>query len=148
HTYRELAARAARVAGGLQTHSRIASGDRVAIAAKNCVEYLEMLFGIWHAGGAAVPINARLHGAEIGYILEQSGARVCFTSPEIDAAIAPHAPSGLERMITIAGPEYAALLAADAIPVAPRSPDDLAWLFYTSGTTGRPKGAMLTHRVL
>jgi len=63
HTYRELATRAARVAGGLQTRCGIAPGDRVAIVAKNCVEYLEPLFGIWHAGAAAVPINARLHDA-------------------------------------------------------------------------------------
>jgi long-chain acyl-CoA synthetase len=95
-----------------------------------------------------VPANAKLHGAELGYILEHSQARACFASSEIAAAIAPHAPPTLERLITIGGPEYAALFAADAAPVTPRNGDDLAWLFYTSGTTGRPKGAMLTHRVL
>src|SRR5262245_8044878 len=95
-TYGELAASAARLAGALQ-RCGVAPGDRVAIVARNCIEYLEILYGIWHAGAAAVPVNARLHGAELGFILEHSGARVCFASPGLDAAIAPHAPAGLER---------------------------------------------------
>ena len=147
-SYGELAARAARLAGALRERLGLAPGDRVAIAAKNSPHYLELLYGIWHAGLAAVPANAKLHGAELGYILEHSGARVCFASPGIDGEIAPHAPKSLERLITIGSADYEALFAADPIAVVPRAPDDLAWLFYTSGTTGRPKGAMLTHRTL
>ncbi len=64
----------------------------------------------------------------------------------LDATIAPYAPRSLERLIVIGGGEYEALFAVDPIAVVPRGADDLAWLFYTSGTTGRPKGAMLTHR--
>src|SRR5262249_2348891 len=120
----------------------------VAIVARNCVEYLELLYGIWHAGAAAVPVNAKLHAAEIAFILEHSGARVCFASPGLDSEIAPHAPKSLERLIAIGGADYAKLFAADVVAVAPREDHDLAWLFYTSGTTGRPKGAMLTHGVL
>jgi long-chain acyl-CoA synthetase len=146
-TYRALAERAARLAGALRGFG-LDPGDRVAIAAKNSVEYLEVLYGVWHAGLAAVPANAKLHGAELGFILEHSGARVCFASDGIDAAIAPHAPPSLERMITIGSRDYARLFDADAIAPEPRDGDDLAWLFYTSGTTGRPKGAMLTHRNL
>jgi long-chain acyl-CoA synthetase len=144
-TYGELAARAARLAGTLRGRLKLSPGDRVAIAAKNSPDYLALLYGIWHAGLAAVPANAKLHGAELGYILEQSRARVCFASPGIDSEIAPHAPQSLERLIAIGGAEYQALFVADPIAVAPRAGDDLAWLFYTSGTTGRPKGAMLTH---
>jgi long-chain acyl-CoA synthetase len=144
-TYGELAARTARLAGALRSRLKLAPGDRVAIAAKNSPDYLALLYGIWHAGLAAVPANAKLHGAELGYILEQSRARVCFASPGIDSEIAPHAPQSLERLIAIGGAEYQALFVADPIAVAPRAGDDLAWLFYTSGTTGRPKGAMLTH---
>lgn len=147
-SYGELAVRAARLAGALRERLRLSPGDRVAIAAKNTPDYLALLYGIWHAGLAAVPANAKLHGAELGYILEQSGARVCFASPGIDADIVPHVPSTLERLIAIGSAEYEALFTADAIAVAPRAADDLAWLFYTSGTTGRPKGAMLTHRNL
>ncbi len=147
-TYGELAERAARLAGALRERFMLAPGDRVAIAAKNTPDYLALLYGIWHAGLAAVPANAKLHGAELGFILEQSGARVCFASSGIDSAIAPHAPRSLERMITIGSADYVSLFTADPIAVTPRAGDDLAWLFYTSGTTGRPKGAMLTHNVL
>ena len=147
-TYGQLAMRAARLAGALRARFKLKPGERVAIAAKNAPDYLALLYGIWHAGLAAVPANAKLHGAELGYILEQSGARVCFASKGIDTDIAPHAPKTLEHLITIGGADYEALFTADAIDVVPRDGNDLAWLFYTSGTTGRPKGAMLTHRNL
>ena len=147
-SYGELAASAARLAGALRDQFRLLPGDRVAIAAKNSTDTLALMYGIWHAGLAAVPANAKLHGAELGYILEHSGARVCFASAGIDSEIAAHAPSTLERLITIGSTEYQALFTADPIDVVPRSGNDLAWLFYTSGTTGRPKGAMLTHRNL
>ncbi len=146
-TYGEVAGRVARLAGALQRFG-LAPGDRVAIVAKNSPDYVEAIYAIWHAGLSAVPANAKLHGAELGYILEQSGARVCFVSAGLDAEIAAHAPPNVERMIVIGGSEYEKLFAADPIAVMPRGGDDLAWLFYTSGTTGRPKGAMLTHKVL
>ena len=147
-TYAQLATRAARLAGALRDKLGLKPGDRVAIAAKNMPAYLELLYGIWHAGLAAVPANAKLHGSEIGYILEHSGARACFASKGLDGEIAPHAPATLEHLITIGGADYEALFSADAVACLPRNGDDLAWLFYTSGTTGRPKGAMLTHRNL
>ena len=96
-----------------------------------------------------VPANAKLHGAELGYILEHSGARVCFASDGLDGddraarAEKSRAADRHRRRATTRR-----LFAADPIAVVPRAADDLAWLFYTSGTTGRPKGAMLTHRVL
>jgi long-chain acyl-CoA synthetase len=147
-TYGELAASAARLAGALGERLKLAPGERVAIAAKNTPDYIALLYGIWHAGLVAVPANAKLHGAELAYILEQSGARVCFASPGIDTEIAAHAPKSLERLITVGSADYVSLFTADPIAVAARAPNDLAWLFYTSGTTGRPKGAMLTHNVL
>jgi len=146
--YGETAARVARLAGSLQAILKLSPGERIAIAAKNCPEYLEVLYATWHAGLAAVPANAKLHGAELGEIIAQSGARVCFASEDVAGAIASHAPECMQRLIVIGGAEYDALLASDPVPVIPRGGSDLAWLFFTSGTTGRPKGAMLTHRVL
>jgi long-chain acyl-CoA synthetase len=146
--YGEVAERAARFAGSLRNRFDLRPGERVAIAAANTPDHVEVMFGIWHAGLAAVPANAKLHGRELGYILEHSGARICFTSNQLAVEIAPHAPATLERLITIGSREYEALFTADPVGAWPCTGDDLAWLFYTSGTTGRPKGAILTHRVL
>ena len=74
-TYGAFAGRAARLAGALRGRCGLAPGDRVVIAAKNSPDYLEVLYGVWHAGLVAVPANAKLHGAELGYIIAQSGAR-------------------------------------------------------------------------
>ena len=147
-SYGDLAGRAARLAGALRQRFGLNFGDRVAIVAKNSPEYLELFFGVWHAGLAAVPANAKLHALELAYILEHSGARACFASAGLDELVAPHAPPSLERLVRIGSAEYEALFEADPIEVVSRAPDDLAWLFYTSGTTGRPKGAMLSHRNL
>jgi long-chain acyl-CoA synthetase len=146
-SYGVLAERAARLAGALQRMG-LKPGDRVAIIAKNCTEYLETIYGVWHAGLAAVPANAKLHGRELAYIVEHSRARVCFVTPGLDTELGAHAPASLERLIVIGSAEYVGLFTAEPMPVAARDGDDLAWLFYTSGTTGKPKGAMLTHRVL
>jgi long-chain acyl-CoA synthetase len=146
-SYGALAERAARLSAALHQMG-LKPGDRVAIIAKNCVEYLETIYAVWHGGFAAVPANAKLHGRELAYIVEHSGARVCFATTRLDEELAPHAPSSLERMIVMGSAEYEALFAADPMPVADCDGNDLAWLFYTSGTTGKPKGAMLTHRVL
>jgi len=146
-TYAQLAERAARLAGAL-TRLGLKPGDRVAIASKNCPEYVEVMFGIWYGGFAAVPANAKLHGRELAYIVEHSGARVCLASEGLDTEIAAAAPKSLERLIVIGSAEYEKLFAADVGAPVSRTGDDLAWLFYTSGTTGRPKGAMLTHRSL
>jgi long-chain acyl-CoA synthetase len=138
---------AARVAAGLIALG-LEPGERVGIAAKNCVEYLHLLYGIWWAGCVAVPVNAKLHGAEIGWILENSGTRVLFADQACGDAVSERMPDTLEKIIQIGSPDYIALTTADPAPLNRMAPDDLAWLFYTSGTTGRPKGAMLTHRNL
>ena len=147
-SYGEFAKNVARLAGGLRERLRLSPGDRVAIVAKNSTDYLDVLYAIWHAGLVAVPANAKLHGAELAYILEHAEAKICFVSADLEGTIAAHAPTSLARLITVGSAEYKSLFAADAAAVSLRESDDLAWLFYTSGTTGRPKGAMLTHRVL
>ena len=143
--YNTLAERAAKLAGGL-SNLNLAPGDRVAICSKNRPQYVEAMQGIWWGGFSAVPANAKLHGAELGYILENSAAKVCLVGPELEDAVRQHAPNSLQHLIVFGSPDYDKLFTADPLAVVETEPDDLAWLFYTSGTTGRPKGAMLSHR--
>ena len=142
--YEELALRVARLACGLGLRFALNPGDRVALAMRNSPAFAETLLACWHAGLIAVPINAKLHPREFAYILENSGAGLCVASAELVSGIAAAAPRSL--VIDADGRDYAALFAADAMAPAEVRPDDPAWLFYTSGTTGRPKGATLTHR--
>ncbi|EDP64916.1 AMP-binding enzyme [alpha proteobacterium BAL199] len=149
HDYRGFAERVARIASGFHALG-LAHGDRVALVMKNGPEYFEVMYGAWHAGLAAVPINAKLHPKEHAYIIDHSGARVCVASPELGDALESvqgDMPS-LGRTILTGTDDYDALMAHDPMPVAATDAGELAWLFYTSGTTGRPKGAMLTHRNL
>ena len=149
-TYAEHAGTSAGLAGALLSELGLAAGDRVAIAMKNAPEYSEIMFGAWHAGLAAVPMNARLHPREFAYILEDSGARVCFISEDLADGIAEAARDvpTLEHIVIAGSERYRELAAARPVEIADVDADALAWLFYTSGTTGRPKGAMLSHRNL
>lgn len=149
-TWREWADRSAAVAAGLQNQLGRAPGDRVAIIMHNRPEYLEALFAIWHAGLVAVPVNARLHREEIAYVLGHSGTTVAVTDPEHASdleALRGTVPS-LDTVVVAPGAGWDQLIAATPGPRANTRPEDPAWLFYTSGTTGRPKGAILTHRNL
>lgn len=146
--YGQLADRAARIANALQKTFGLEPGDRVGLAMKNCPEFLEILYGCWHAGLVAVPINAKLHKSEFAYILENSEARLCFATGDLSETIASLQGGALERVIEVGDGEYDRMLEADPVPCATRTPQDPAWLFYTSGTTGRPKGAVLSHRNL
>lgn len=145
-TYGEFHHRATCLAGWLLAQG-VAPGDRVALFMKNCPDYLIMLYAIWYAGAAAVPINAKLHGREAAFIVENAEAQLAFTSPGLTESLEQ---AGTEaRLIDISSETYAGASEHDPVPrPAIRAPDDLAWLFYTSGTTGKPKGVMITHRML
>jgi acyl-CoA synthetase (AMP-forming)/AMP-acid ligase II len=148
--YGELAERVARAAGGFRGYGLL-PGDRVLLSLENCGEFFELLFGCWAAGLCAVPTNARLHPREVEYIAGNSGARLLVATPALAESLAPLETSvaSLERVIATRSPGYDALLAAgEPLHPEPGGPTDRAWLFYTSGTTGRPKGAVLTHRNL
>src|SRR5579862_4907844 len=149
-TYRELAERVARLAGGLRALG-LEPGDRVLLSLENCGEFVELLFGCWAAGLCAVPANARLHPREVEYIAENSGARLLVATPALAEVLAPLETSvpSLEQVIATRSRAYDALLAAgEPLRPEPAMPTDRAWLFYTAGTTGQPKGAVLTHRNL
>jgi acyl-CoA synthetase (AMP-forming)/AMP-acid ligase II len=150
-SYSELAQRAASLATGLTENIGLGKGDHVAVIMKNCPQYLEILFGLWYAGLTAVPINAKLHPKEFAYILEHSGSKACFVTPDLAEDVAPLATDldNLQAMISTGEKDYQNLFKTDAQrSLIDLSPNDVAWLFYTSGTTGRPKGAMLTHHVI
>ncbi len=143
--YRELGARVARLAGHLRDGLGLEAGARVGIFMRNHACYLEAMYAAWWAGLAVVPINAKLHAREVEFILEHAGVAALFTTDDLTDSLAP--PPGCHLLLPDT-PDYAKALACESIAPAPRAPSDLAWLFYTSGTTGRPKGVMLSHRNL
>ncbi len=149
HSFAELRSRALRIAAALREHGR--PGDRVAIVAENRPEYVELFFGIWAAGMAATPINAKLHAKEVVQILEDAQATVVFVSPKLAAGLEralEGSPAAGCLRVTIGGDGYAGLLGEEMTGPVDATPEALAWLFFTSGTTGRSKGAMLSHRNL
>src|SRR5829696_5787794 len=149
-TWGAFAARTAGAAAGLRDDLGRSPGDRVAILMRNRPEYLEALFAIWHAGLVAVPVNARLHRDEIAYVVEHSGSGVVITDAEHaeDVESLVGRVASLEAAVVAPGGRWDRLTASSPAPLLVRRPEDAAWLFYTSGTTGRPKGATLTNRNL
>ncbi len=147
--YAELRQRALGLAAGLRAQSL--AGQRVVVFSENCPQYVEMLFGIWTAEAAAVPVNYKLHPREAVQIVEDAGARLVIASPNLAAALAACLTDSARPappVVVIGSDAYDALFVEPA-PVPTGTPADaLAWLFYTSGTTGRSKGAMLSHRNL
>jgi acyl-CoA synthetase (AMP-forming)/AMP-acid ligase II len=118
-TYAELWDRAARVAGGLRAGG-VKRGDRVAIRLPNGLDWVLAFFGAQLAGAVAVPVNTRFTDNEVAYVVKDSGSVFTFTPG-------------------------AAMPDGDPLVVEDLQPDDLAAIFYTSGTTGVPKGAMTSH---
>ena len=145
--YGEVARRVAALAGTMR-RSGLLPGERVGIVAANCAAYIETMFACWHAGLCAVPVNAKLHADELAYILFHCAARWIFVDASWHAALSSRADelTALERAIELDSAEYRKLF--DGAPLVDSSPvadSDPAWLFYTSGTTGRPKGVVLSH---
>jgi fatty-acyl-CoA synthase len=143
-SWAELRERARRLAVALQ-EAGIRAGDRVAYLALNTTELLEAHFGVPWSGAVLVAINTRLLSDEVEYILEHSGARIVVVDPSL-AHLVEGAP--VERVVQI-GQEYERLLAgaSDGKPENRlETEDDTISINYTSGTTGRPKGVMYTHR--
>jgi fatty-acyl-CoA synthase len=151
-TYRVLAARAAAAARWLAA-SRIGLGDRVALLAKNRVEHVDLLFACAQSGSTLVPLNWRLARDELAYILSHSEPRLVLVEPGL-AGLLPAAWAAGAIVLT-GDPPWLADAGGGEAPVAPapapapaavRDPDRPLLLLYTSGTTGRPKGAMITAR--
>jgi len=140
--YADFAARAAAWAQVMGGHG-IGPGDRVALCMANHPDYLIALFAVWWAGAVAVPVNAKLHPKEAGWIVAHSASKLILADAEHASALHDAGtPAQILRREDLA----AVLPPTGATPrPAPRGQEDLAWIFYTSGTTGMPKGAMLSH---
>lgn len=145
--YSVFSQRAASIAEGLRSLYSIKPGDRVGLFLPNHIDYLPLLFGIWWAGAVAVPINAKLHPQEAAWILSDAGATVVFIGSTLNDF-----PEGLRdedlpfTQIAVESSSFTDIIESVALEEPEvRADNDLAWLFYTSGTTGRPKGTMLSH---
>ncbi|MFG1374104.1 acyl-CoA synthetase [Xanthobacter oligotrophicus] len=152
-TWGEMEARVDAMAVEL-AHRGVGKGDRILVQSKNCLEMFESMFAAFRIGAVWVPTNFRQTPGEVAYLASASGARlmICHADfPEHVPAVLAEAPS-VEVVIAIGGadfgPDYADLVAArlgEKAKVADVEHDDPCWFFFTSGTTGRPKAAVLTH---
>jgi len=155
-TYAQFNTRTNKLANAF-TKLGIRKGDNVAVVTYNCPETLESLFACFKAGIGSCPINFRLHPKEFGFIIDHCEAKAVIISEEFNESIVEvrDMMPNVNYIITTNGAsgellDYEKLLAkeTDEFVDVDVEPDHLAWLFYTSGTTGQPKGAMLTHRNL
>ena len=140
--YAELANMVQSCAAWLQDNG-VAPGDHIGIFMKNTPEYLAVFYGIWAAGAVAVPINGKLHPKEADWILENSEAKLVFCCDGLGAVL-----SEIECCVSVFVPALGDFKDGCYFQIVDRHSDDLAWLFYTSGTTGRPKGVMITHGMI
>ncbi|MGV4926197.1 o-succinylbenzoate--CoA ligase [Streptomyces sp. BHT-5-2] len=145
-TYAELYARTTRLAHALRARG-IRRGDRIAYLGPNHPSFLETLFAAGTLGAAFVPLNTRLAGPETAHQLADSGAKVLVFAPSHAGLVAGLPGTAGVRTYLEVGADYEeAVAGASAEPFdEPVAADDICIIMYTSGTTGRPKGAMLTH---
>jgi fatty-acyl-CoA synthase len=156
HTYAELNSRANRAANLLSQRFNVQKGDRVSILAMNSLPYVDLLFGLAKIGAIFAPLNYRLAARELTYIIGDLGPKVILCGPDYSAVLDElHAEIEVDQLISLEGANIADALAYDALleqapdtePVRPPiEADDAYCILYTSGTTGRPKGAVLPHR--
>jgi long-chain acyl-CoA synthetase len=144
-TYADLDDRTARVAGWLRQRG-VVPGDRVGIMLPNVLAFPVLYYGVLRAGGAVVPMNPLLKSREVRHYIEDSGARLLFAW-HTAAAQASAGAAGADTVTVTVTPESLGEISAwpSAPEIAGRRDDDTAVILYTSGTTGTPKGAQLTH---
>ncbi|MET7656516.1 beta-ketoacyl synthase N-terminal-like domain-containing protein, partial [Streptomyces sp. NPDC005486] len=154
-SHRELEARTRRIAGHLAA-LRLQPGDRAAILHGNSVEFVESYLAITRAAAVGVPLSPRLAESELAHLLDDSGARVLITEPSHLARVTRLAKDRPQLRIVVTGDAPAPAGTVSFEELATTEPaegarddlglDDVAWMLYTSGTTGRPKGVLSTQR--
>lgn len=137
HTYSSLRQAVCDRAADLARRFHIERGDRVAIFAKNCPEYFDVLHACWWIGAVVVPVNCKLHKNEAQWIAVDSSAKLVYTDT---GSVFPQDGGFREARLT-----ERPVSSVDPSGPIPLEDGALAWLFYTSGTTGKPKGVMLSH---
>ncbi len=143
HTSGQLHARSKRVATGLRRLG-VGPGDRVVVFMANCPEVGIVYSAIWRAGAVVTPVIFLISVPELRHILVDSGAVAVITSPELVGSVI-EALEGRPVPVVVVGEDFAELENSEPSSIVDRSPDDLAALLYTGGTTGRSKGVCLTH---
>ena len=140
---RRVMALAARLAG------TGAAGDRIAVLAWNCPEFVELIYALAASGRILVPLNARLAPAELLYQLKAAGVSTLFGDPELLQPLRIHPDFKRDTTVISLGKEFEHwLTSSPGAELPPTNADDPVWILYTSGSTGRPKGAVLSHRSL
>jgi len=139
-TWRQLDGRTSDLAAGLAGKG-ITKGDRIGLLLTNCMEWIELTMAAWKLGALIVPINTRFTPAEVKFVVANAGAKLLFTNDGLVASTNTVERCEVIRVETMA-PLYAD---GSTIVTADTAPDDAAFICYTSGTTGDPKGAVLTH---
>jgi acyl-CoA synthetase (AMP-forming)/AMP-acid ligase II len=146
-TWAELRRRALALGHSLSHDTPV--GSRIAIVSENSPHYLELMFGTWVARQAVVPINYKLHPKEMVQIVLDAEPAWIFVSAALAEGLQEALDSNWQQRVCVIGsPACERLFAGPALTPVPADPESLAWLFYTSGTTGRSKGAMLSQRNL
>ncbi|MGZ6826107.1 MAG: AMP-binding protein, partial [Mycobacteriales bacterium] len=145
-TWARLDALVSAAANGLRALG-LDTGDRVAVHLGNTPEFAVVYFGALRAGLVALPVNTGYTAEELTHVLGDSGARAVVTGAD-NAALVQSLTDGPEHVVVAGSPSYERMLADETPQTATGGGEDLAVLLYTSGTSGRPKGAMLTHRAL
>ncbi len=149
-SYGELAQCSQHIAGALRHRLGLSAGQRVILCMENRRAFFETLLACWVAGLCPVPVNAKLHPKEVRHIADDSGASALFCSANLRDGLVQSLADQLEplHLVCVDDADYAHMQSHPAVDAAEFAPHDIAWIFYTSGTTGVPKGAMLSHRNL